>query len=82
MCRLFRAGFSQPAAPPTAARPPASALPAPSFADVLVGHTEYQGKPLDLKMNVWLPLGPKGAPTHLLAIPGGGETIKRPRPMH
>jgi len=48
-----------------------AATPAPTFADVLVAHTEYQGKPLDLKMNVFLPPGPKGAPTAVMLAGGG-----------
>jgi len=62
-----------PAARPAAApvRPTATPPLAPTFADVLVAHTEYQGKPLDLKMNVWLPPGPKGAPTAVMLAGGG-----------
>jgi acetyl esterase/lipase len=60
---------------------PAWAFPdAPTFPDVEVAQVQYQGKPLDLKMNVYLPPGPKGAPTPIvLAIHGGGGTYQTPK---
>jgi acetyl esterase/lipase len=60
---------------------PALAFPAaPTMPDVLVAQVQYQGKPLDLKMNVYLPPGPRGAPTPIvLAIHGGGGDYRTPK---
>jgi acetyl esterase/lipase len=60
---------------------PASAFPAaPTYADVEVAHITYQGQPFDLKMNVYLPPGPKGQPTPIvLSIHGKGGTYNQPK---
>lgn len=57
------------------------AFPAqPTFADVEVARITYEGKPFDLKMNVYLPPGPKGEPTPVvLAIHGKGGNYNTPR---
>jgi acetyl esterase/lipase len=61
--------------------PAAVAFPtAPTMADVQVARITYEGQPFDLKMNVYLPPGPKGEPTPIvLSIHGKGGTYNQPK---
>src|SRR5882672_11418986 len=60
---------------------PATAFPtAPTYADVQVARIDFHGQPFDLKMNVYLPPGPKGSPTPIvLSIHGKGGNYNTPK---
>jgi acetyl esterase/lipase len=65
-----------------ASRPPVLQIRPASFADVLVAHIDDLGKPMDLKSNIYLPSGPKAAPTPLLLYihgKGGSYQVRSDR---